>query len=96
MIKYRMADDEFITIKISTKLFTGFEYKIVKDIYNKMTVEEIIKEVKIYMKNFFTFPHDLYILKTLIDELELHIHNCISSNESSYIIYLCENCECKN
>ena len=38
--------DDFITIKISTKLYTGFTYKIPKEIFIKMNTEEIIKEVK--------------------------------------------------
>ena len=42
------------------------------------------------MKNFFSKPHDLYILKNGIDKLNLHIHDKIE--EGSNIIYLCDHC----
>lgn len=81
------SDDYFITIKLSTKLYAGFEYKIPKDIFNKMTTQEIISEFKTYMKNFFSYPHNLYMLKKDIDKLDLHIHDDIPHNRA--VIYLC-------
>ena len=85
--------EDFITIQISAKIYAGFQYKIPKEIINNMTAEEIIKEVKVYMKNFFTNPHDLYLLREGIDKLELHIHDNIPYNT---IIYLCDHCHVKN
>jgi hypothetical protein len=81
-------EDDFITIKISTKIYTGFSYKIPKEIFMQMNTEEIIKEVKMYMKNFFTTPHDLYFLREGVDKLELHMHDDIPYNRP--IIYLCD------
>ena len=78
----------FINIQISAKIYAGFQYKIPKEIINNMTSEEIIKEVKIHMKNFFTNPYDLYLLREGIDKLELHIHDDIPYNRP--IIYLCD------
>lgn len=54
-----------------------------------MTSDEIIKEIKIYMKNFFE-THNLYILKQGVDNLKLHIHEDISNDKN--IIYLCNHC----
>ena len=81
--------DDFITIKISTKVYAGFTYKIPKEIFIQMNTEEIIKEVKTYMKNFFTNPHDLFLLREGVDKLELHSHDDIPYNRP--IIYLCDN-----
>lgn len=81
-------NDKFMTIKISAKLYTGFEYKIPIDIFNKMTMKEIIIEVKTYMKNFFSHPHNLYMLKEGVDNLDLHMHDDIPFNRP--IIYLCD------
>jgi hypothetical protein len=85
--------EDFITIQISAKIYAGFQYKIPKEIINNMTSEEIIKEVKIHMKNFFTNPYDLYLLREGIDKLELHIHDDIPYNRP--IIYLCDHCHGK-
>jgi hypothetical protein len=83
-------NDNFITFQVSAELYCGFQYKIPFDIVKKMSNEEIIKEIKIHMKNFFSKPHDLYILKNGIDKLNLHIHDKIE--EGSNIIYLCDHC----
>ena len=78
---------EFIIIQISAKMYSGFKYKIPKEIYKHMTIDEVIKEVKIYMKNFFN-NYDLYILKDGVDSLELHFHDNIPFDQD--IIYLCD------
>ena len=81
---------EFITVQISAKLFAGFQHKIAKEVINKMSVAEIIDEVKIHLKNFFSFPFDLYLLREKVDDLQLHIHDDIPFNRP--IIYLCDSC----
>lgn len=83
-------NDNFITFQISAELYSGFQYKIPKEIVKKMTNKEIIDEVKIYMKNFFGKPHDLYMLKQGVDKLKLHIHDQIE--DSNNIVYLCDHC----
>ena len=55
-----------------------------------MTHEEIINQIKINMKKFFSNPHDLYILKDGVDKLKLHIHDEIK--DTNNIIYLCDHC----
>jgi uncharacterized membrane protein YkgB len=82
---------DFITIQISAKIYSGFQYKIPKDIINKMTEEEIIIETKTYMKNFFN-NNNLYSLKDGIDALKLHFHDTIPIEDDITIIYLCDHC----
>ena len=82
---------DFITIQISAKIYSGFQYKIPKDIINKMSEEEIIVETKTYMKNFFN-NNNLYILKDGIDTLQLHFHDTIPIKDDITIIYLCDHC----
>ena len=82
-------EDDFITIKISTKLYAGFTYKIPKETFKQMNIDQVITEVKIHMKNFFTTPHDLFLLREGVDKLELHVHDDIPYNRP--IIYLCDN-----
>ena len=80
--------DEFITIHVRAKIYHVFQYRIMKKKFIKLTVDEIINEVKTYMKNFFTNPHDLPILREGIDKLEFHMHDDIPYNRP--IIYLCD------
>lgn len=84
-IIYKMS--EFVTLQISAKIYCGFQYKIHREIISKMTIDEIINEFKIYMKNFFEI-HNLYILKDGIDPLILHIHDDIPFTND--IVYLCD------
>lgn len=81
---------DFITFEVSAELYGGFQYKIPFIIAKTMTHEEIINEVKINMKNFFSKPHDLYLLKEGVNKLKLHIHDKIE--DSNNIIYLCDHC----
>ncbi len=83
-----LTNVEFITIKIRARPYTGFEYRVPKDIFKKMTSAEIVQEVKTYMKNFFTNPHDLPFLREGVDKLELHFHDDIPYNRP--IMYLCD------
>ena len=83
-------EENFITMHVSAKLYSGFQYKIPKVIINQMSSDEIIQEVKVYMKNFFTTPQDLFLLRDGVDTLELHIHDDIPFNKP--IIYLCDHC----
>ena len=82
--------DDFITFQISAKLYAGFQHKIPFIIAKTMTHEEIINQIKINMKKFFSNPHDLYILKDGVDKLKLHIHDEIK--DTNNIIYLCDHC----
>lgn len=84
-----MDDIEFITFVISATNYSGFTYKIPKNLVYNMSLADIINEVKIEMKNFFSNPHDLYLLKEGIDKLELHIHEELNL-ETKDIIYLCD------
>jgi hypothetical protein len=77
-----------ITIKILAKPYNGFEYKISKKNFHKMSNFEIIEDVKIHMKKFFTNPYDLAILRDGVDKLDLHLHDDIPYNRP--IIYLCD------
>jgi hypothetical protein len=80
--------DEFITVKIRARPYNGFEYKIPKDNFSRMSSVEIIQEVKTYMKNFFTNPHNLPFLREGVDKLDLHFHDDIPYNRP--IVYLCD------
>ena len=66
---------KFIIFQISSEIYSGFQYKIPYDICKNMSNEDIIKEIKTNMKHFFTFPHDFYLLRNGIDNLQLHIHD---------------------
>ena len=83
-----LTNVEFITIKIRARPYTGFEYRVPKVNFVKMTSAEIVQEVKTYMKNFFTNPHDLPFLREGVDKLELHFHDDIPYNRP--IMYLCD------
>jgi len=83
-----MCEIEFITVQISAKIYSGFQYKIPKDIFNNMNFDEIVKETKDYMKLFFK-QNNLYLLADQIDNIgELHFHDDIPYNRD--IIYLCD------
>ena len=83
-----MSEIEFMTVQISAKTYTGFQYKIPKDIFNNMIFDEIVKETKDYMKLFFK-QNNLYLLAEGIDNNgELHFHDDIPYNRD--IIYLCD------
>jgi hypothetical protein len=81
----------FITFQISAKLYSGFQCKINKNICNLMSYDDIIKYIKIDMKSFFKNPHDLYILREGVDELNLHFHDPLPFS-SDNIIYVCDHC----
>lgn len=78
--------NDFVIIQISAPIYGGFRYSIPKYFIETMTQDEIIKEVKIFMKNFFEI-HNLFILKEGVDKLELHFHEEIDKNKD--VIYLC-------
>ena len=82
---------KFITFQISAETYSGFQYKIPYNICKNMTNEDIIKEIKINMKHFFTYPHDFYLLRNGIDDLQLHIHDDRPFN-SNDIVYVCNHC----
>jgi hypothetical protein len=81
----------FVTFQISSKLYWGFQHKILYDYCNNMTDDEIIKEIKTSMINFFTHPHDLYILKDGLKDLHLYIHENRPFSISK-IVYVCDHC----
>lgn len=76
--------EEFTIINISAKIFSGFQYKIPKEICKNMEINEIILETKNYMKNFFKI-HNMWILEKEVDNLNLHCHNIDYNN-----LYLCD------
>lgn len=82
---------QYTTIQISAQLFSGFQYKIPTDLLKNMSNDEVIKETKIYMKNFFD-THNLWILKDKVDELEFHIHDDLEKLDETKILYLCDHC----
>jgi hypothetical protein len=84
-----MNSEETIIFQISAPIYSGFQYKIPKSNVEFMTSDEIIKEIKIYMKNFFE-SYNLYILHQGIDNLQLHIHENITIDKD--IIYVCDHC----
>jgi hypothetical protein len=79
---------EYTTIQISAKIYGGFQYKIPTELFNKMSYDDVIKETKIYMKNFFK-TYKLYELCNNIDDLSLHMHDDLYSKK---IRVLCDNC----
>ncbi len=86
-------NSENIILQISAPIYSGFQYKIPKSCILYMTPNEIIQEIKIYMKNFFK-SYNLYILEEGIDNLNLHIHDDISIEKD--IIYICNHCHIEN
>lgn len=79
---------EYTTVQLSAKIYGGFQYKIPTELFNKMTYDEVIKETKIYMKNFFKI-HNLYELHDNIDNLTLHMHDDLYSKK---VRFLCDHC----
>ena len=84
-----MNHEKNMVFQISSPIYSGFQYIIPKSNIQNMTSDEIIKEIKIYMKNFFE-THNLYILKQGVDNLKLHIHEDITADKN--IIYICNHC----
>jgi hypothetical protein len=76
----------YFTIEISSKLFKGFQYKMHLEQFSKLSSQEVIKEVKNHMKNFFK-SYNLYELSEKVDELVLHMHDNLYDPE---IIILCD------
>ena len=81
---------DFITIQVSAKTYSGFRHLISKDVIRNMSEKDIIDGVKNEMKRFFSSPHDLYLLKSGIDDLQLHLHDQMPFEND--IIYLCDHC----
>lgn len=81
------AADEYITIKINAKIYKGFQHKMKREIYNALSLKEVIYVMKNIMKSFFK-EHNLCSLEKGVDELELHFHDDIPFNRP--IIYLCD------
>lgn len=79
--------DEYITIKINASIYKGFQHKMKREIYNALSLKEVIYVIKIIMKSFF-HENNLYSLEKGVDELELHFHDDIPYNRP--IIYLCD------
>ena len=81
--------DDIITFQVSAETYAGFKYYIPKIIANNMSSEDIIKDLKIYMINFFE-THNLYLLKDGVNKMNLHIHDFAPFRED--IIYVCDHC----
>lgn len=78
---------DLITIQISAKTYSGFKYPIPREYLKNTSDEDLIKEVKQFMKNFFKL-HNLYLLEHDVDDLKLHFHE--SKDTDKDIIYLCD------
>lgn len=81
-----LNEEKYITIEISAKLFKGFEYKMTFEHFSKISSEEVINEVKTYMKNFFKI-YNLYELSDKVEELILHAHDNLYNPD---VIILCD------
>lgn len=80
--------DDFIIIKITAKIYHGFQHKIERSRFYSMSFEEVISEMKGLMKSFF-HEHNLYSLEKGVDSLKLsHFHDDIPYNRP--ILYLCD------
>jgi len=77
-----------ISIKISAKIYSGYTYKIEKELLKVLSKEEIITLVKYDMEDFFG-KYDLWILKNGIKDLILHFHEDIKKVNLDEI-YLCD------
>ena len=82
-----VSESEYITIKINANIYKGFQHKMKREIYNALSLIEVIYVMKIKMKSFF-HENNLYSLENGVDELELHFHDDIPYNRP--IIYLCD------
>jgi hypothetical protein len=80
--------NNFVTLQISAKLFSGFTYKIPREIINNMSPTDIVNEVKIYMINVFD-NYGLYIVSEEAKKLQLHIHDKLPFITNN-TIYLCD------
>jgi hypothetical protein len=77
---------EYTKIQISAKLYWGFNIEIPNNRLITMTKDEIVDEIKSFMKTFFEL-YNLEELKNGIDLLNLHIHDDIIIGQT---IYVCE------
>jgi hypothetical protein len=75
-------------IYISAKTYAGFTIDIDNETYYKMTRDEVITHVKFAMKQYFTTPQDLYVLRDGVDKLKLHRHD--DDTQRKDYIYLCD------
>lgn len=81
-------NEDFIIIKITAKIYHGFQHKMERSIFNALSFEEIVNEMKTVMKSFF-HEHNLYSLEEGVDSLKLsHFHDDIPYNRP--IVYLCD------
>ena len=76
----------YFTIEISAKLFKGFQYKMSIEQFSKLGSQEVIFEVKNYMKKFFR-SYNLYELSEKVDDLDLHMHDNLYDPE---VMILCD------
>jgi hypothetical protein len=83
--------NENITIQVSAKIYWGFKHYIDKKRINFMTYEDIVRETKEKMKQFFE-ENNLLELKEGIDKLNLYIHDLTGELSDNDIIYLCDHC----
>lgn len=79
---------DYTKVQISAKTYMGFNVELPNNILVRMSKEDIITEMKQFMKTFFTI-HNLEDLKNGIDELNLHIHGDIVIGHT---IYVCNHC----
>jgi len=75
---------EYTKIQISAKLYWGFNIEIPNNRLITMTKNEIVDEIKSFMKTFFEL-YNLEELKNGIDLLNLHIHDDIIIGQTIYV-----------
>ena len=75
---------EYTKIQISAKLYWGFNIEIPNNKLITMTKDEIVDEIKSFMKTFFEL-YNLEELKNGIDLLNLHIHDDIIIGQTIYV-----------
>ena len=88
----KLYNKDFVTIILSVQLFHGFQYTISKEKFKSMKLNDMIKEIKIELKKFFTKPYDFYILREKVDMLNLHYHglNIYEDGINKGILYFCD------
>jgi len=80
--------EDFIIIKITAKIYHGFQNKMERSRFNSLSFEEVVSEMKTVMKSFFR-ENNLLSLEKGVDSLQLsHFHDDIPFNRP--ILYLCD------
>ena len=76
--------ETYTKVQISAKTYWGFNYDLVDSQLMTMSKNDIVEEIKRFMKTFFAI-HNLEELKEGVDKLELHIHQDIVPGQTIYV-----------